>query len=110
MLKIIPLFILLILMSCGNVNTGETETILWINSERVPCVGVAPRECLQVKRSEDGDWENFYARIEGFNFEPGFLYKIRVKETELPANQVPADASSIRYELVEELEKIRAGD
>ena len=64
--------------------------------------------CLQIQKGENIDtenWEMFYASIEGFNYEPGYIYSISVKETELAEDEVPADGSSIKYELVEVLEK-----
>jgi hypothetical protein len=65
--------------------------------------------CLQIKRGDDGagDWQNFYTQIHGFDYQPGYLYRLRVRETDLPPAQVPADASSIRYDLVEVVEKTR---
>ena len=53
----------------------------------------------------DPEWENFYANIEGFEFEEGYLQKIEVKEEKLDKSQVPADASTIKYTLVNVLEK-----
>jgi hypothetical protein len=83
--------------------------IYHVNSFRVPCVGVAPMSCLQVRRGDEatGDWQNFYASIDGFAYEPGYVYRLLVRETPLPRDQVPADASSIRYELVEVIDKAR---
>jgi len=83
------------------------EVVLQVSGLRAPCVGVAPMMCLQVRRGEHatGDWQNFYAGIEGFEHQPGYRYLIRVRETPLPPGQVPADASSIRYELVEVLDQ-----
>ena len=77
--------------------------ILEVNSYRVPCVGVAPMSCLQVRRDDqpDGKWQNFYSEIRGFEYRPGYLYRLRIRETPLPPEQVPADASSIQFDLVE---------
>jgi hypothetical protein len=52
-----------------------------------------------------GNWQQFYAPIQGFEYVPGYIYKLKVKETQPPAHQVPADKSSIAYELVEVLDK-----
>jgi hypothetical protein len=83
----------------------ETNVIedLYINSELVDCEGVAPQQCMQVRTSPDGDWELFYGQVEGFTFEPGYTYKLRVRVT--PAESAPADASTLRYVLVEVEEK-----
>jgi META domain. len=62
---------------------------------------------LKVHRGENlenSKWENFYAPIIGFEFKEGVLQKISVKETKLAANEIPADASSIKYDLVKVLE------
>ena len=101
------LFLLLstaVFLSCSG-GTRQTEKYLyWVNSTRVSCVGMAPAKCLQVQKSETPDpaaWEPFHATITGFEYEPGFLYKLVVKERHLD----PADASAIEYTLVEILEK-----
>ncbi len=113
MIRLLALFPLtLFLAACTpRAATGVADDNIntyWVNSSKVPCTGVAPRQCLQVKRGNqlsEGQWENFYSSIQGFDYEPGYLYLLRVRETELPAAQVPADASSISYELVEVVEK-----
>ncbi len=79
-----------------------TQT-LYVNSELVDCEGAGPQKCMQVRRAPDEDWELFYDQIEGFTFEPGFTYELQVRVT--PAQHVPADASSLRYTLVEVIDK-----
>ncbi len=44
--------------------------ILTIAPERVPCTGVAPMECLQVRIGWQKTWQNFYASISGWEFVP----------------------------------------
>lgn len=94
--------------SSDKIALGENESIYWVNSYKVYCTGVTPQMCLQIQKGEKlkpGVWENFFDEIRGFDWQPGFIYKIKVRENEIPASQVPADASSIRYVLVEELKK-----
>ena len=79
----------------------------WINSYRVPCTGVAPMNCLQIRNESSKQWQNFYSSIKGFDYQPGYLYRVLVREEQLDPSQVPADASSIRYTLVSVEEKIR---
>lgn len=76
---------------------------LHVNSELVDCVGVEPRKCLEVREDPADDWELFYDDIEGFTFESGFRYSLRVKVEEV--DNPPADASSLRYELIEVVDK-----
>jgi hypothetical protein len=92
---------LLALISC-DVEHSTTE-IFWINSERVPCVGLFEQTCYLVQKQEQlgVEWELFYDPIIGFTevYEEGFIYKIKVhvEEVDNPA----ADASSFQYVLLE---------
>ena len=84
--------------------SDSTDTTrLWIGPERVECEGVAPMMCLQVAKSEDGDYQLFYDTIEGFDYEEGTSYVIDVSITEV--EDPPADASSLQYTLVEVVEE-----
>ena len=82
-----------------------TESIerFWVGAELVDCVGVAPQKCMLVKRSADGQAEYFYDQIEGFTHEVGTTYVIDVAVSEI--DNPPADASSVRYRLVEIVEE-----
>ena len=105
MKKLPILLMVLVLISCS---PSEKGTIYWVNSYKVDCVGVGPMKCLQVQKAEqmnETSWQNFYSEIEGFEYEPGFLYKISVKEEQLDASDVPADGASIKYTLLKILEK-----
>ena len=91
----------------------KTETvIMMVNSNRVPCVGVAPQECLEVKylsgERKSEDWENFYSDIEGFEYVPGNIYTIEVELIHLDPSTIPAGASSIDYKLIEVKEVVPA--
>ena len=81
---------------------GEGDKILEVAPTKVDCVGVAPMKCLQV-REAGGEWNNFYAPIEGFDFVEGFRYRLQVNVSK-SANP-PADGSSLRYNLVCVLDK-----
>lgn len=93
--------------------TSTKHSVFWVRGYKKPCVGIAEMQCLQVSRSADLDqaeWNYFYDTIYGFEFEPGYLKKIEVKQDTLAANEVPADASSIRYTLIRELKKKKEQD
>ncbi|MBY5949559.1 DUF4377 domain-containing protein [Algoriphagus marincola] len=98
--------ILILLLSCQDQPTGQIET-WWVNSAKVECIGVGPVNCLQISKEEEldrKDWELFYSTIEGFDYEPGFIYRlgVEIEEKEEPS---PADASSKRYKLLKILSK-----
>ena len=106
-MKSILTLIAIILVQTCNTSNQDTGQIYWIHSAKVDCTGVAPMTCLQVQKTENLDWsqpwELFYDRIEGFDYQPGYIYKLNILEE--PVENPPADASSIKYTLIEVLEK-----
>ena len=58
---------------------------------------------MLVKTEPDGEYQNFYARIEGFEFEEGYTYELLVQVDK--AENPPADASSLTYTLIEVVDK-----
>ncbi|MCD7976580.1 MAG: DUF4377 domain-containing protein [Tannerellaceae bacterium] len=94
------LFFCSLLISC---NQPENVENLVVASSTVDCIGVGPQKCLLVKSEGETDWTFLYSGIEGFNYQPGYEYllKVRKEEVENPA----ADQSSIRYVLVKEISR-----
>lgn len=76
-----------------------------IASKLADCTGVAPMKCMQIKEEGAKDWTLMYASIEGFTYEEGYEYVVEVKREKL--ENVPADASSIKYTLVKEISKTK---
>ncbi|MFM4823506.1 DUF4377 domain-containing protein [Aeromonas bivalvium] len=92
----------LALAGCQPAPAPKGDT-LFINTQLVPCTGVGPMQCMEVKESKDQDWTLFYSQIQGFTFEPGYLYELKIAKH--PVENPPADAPSIRYELLELVSK-----
>lgn len=108
MQKLFFLFSTFFFLSCSSGDNTQDQHIYWVNSTKASCIGLAPTKCLQIQRSESlnpSAWESFHGSIQGFEYQEGYIYKIIVKETHLDPADVPADASSIEYTLVEILEK-----
>jgi hypothetical protein len=82
---------------------GISEQVLIIGPERRACQGMIPMQCLMVKREQAADWENFYDPIEGFDWQAGYVYELKLELEEVL--DPPADGSSIRYRLLEVLSK-----
>ena len=99
------IFITVIIVSFMSCESNDKEQTLWVNSARVDCVGVGPMQCFQIKNSETEPWSNFYQDIVGFDFEPGYIYKLKVSVKTLDLDELPADKSSLEYRLVEVLSK-----
>ncbi len=94
---------------CGNLfgsDDGVRETTLFVAPQRVPCVGLVPQSCLSVREPSQPTWELFYDSIEGFTFEPGFEYELRVRISTV--ENPPADASSLAYRLIRLVRKTPA--
>lgn len=105
--NILPVIGIFVLTQCtaSTNSSGENEKTLIVGPQTADCTGVAPMKCLQVKEKPTENWTNFYSNIEGFTYEPGFEYVLKVK-TEKIANP-PADGSSIKYTLVKEVSKTK---
>lgn len=83
----------------------DNEKIIYVADTMVNCVGVAPQKCLQIKEKEKDNWANFYSKIEGFDYEVGYTYKLKVEVSKI--ENPPADAPSEKYTLLEVLEKTK---
>jgi heat shock protein HslJ len=86
----------------GSTDVGGTK-ILYVAHHLADCVGVGPMKCMLVRETPDAEWTMFYDKIQGFEYEPGFDYELRIRTEDVP--NPPADASSIRYILVEQVSK-----
>lgn len=88
----------------AGVSSADEKTFI-VGPQTADCTGVAPMKCLQVKEKASENWTNFYTNIDGFTYEPGYEYVLKVK-TEKIANP-PADGSSIKYTLVKQVSKTK---
>ncbi len=104
---ILPIAILSIMIQCkpiANTESANEKTFI-IASQTADCTGVAPMKCLQVKEKESDNWGNLYSNIEGFTYEPGFEYVLKVRTEKIP--NPPMDGSSIKYTLLKQVSKIK---
>lgn len=94
------------LAGCGGTVTEPEDLTLFVGPEQVGCQGEAQQLCLLVKWDPAEDWELFYDEIQGFDFEPGFIYELRVRRYRVP--DPPAGGSAYRWELLEVVSKTPA--
>jgi heat shock protein HslJ len=94
------------LAGCGPFGGGPVEKTVYVGPYQVDCVGVAPQKCLLVKEKAQDDWTMYYDQIQGFEYEEGYEYELLVREDKI--ENPPADASSIRWTLVELRSKTRS--
>jgi len=76
---------------------------MFVDAKLVDCVGEGPMKCMRIRDSADGEWTLLYDSIEGFEHEEGNLYELKVEVQGV--SDSPADASSLRYRLVEVVSK-----
>ena len=104
------LFVLLVpvLAACeGPVKPNEPEYIeireVTVGPALAKCYGVGERSCMVV------DGRLFYDGIEGFDYEPGYDYRLRIgKYDPWGGEEPPQDAGQYAYRLLEQLKKARA--
>jgi hypothetical protein len=88
-------------------NANANVKTLFVRETKVDCSGEGPRKCLQVRESEKDEWTLFYSSIEGFSYEEGTKYELRVA-TESVARP-PQDTASVKYKLIEIVSKQKVG-
>lgn len=107
MMKSLILCSTILLSIAGCQPEDDQVELWWVNSSKVDCMGVGPMKCLQIQKGSTVDaeaWKLFYDQVEGFEYEPGYLYQLQVKVSEKSA-PIPADASSLQYELIKVISK-----
>ena len=107
MRSLLMMTLLLLLSACQQTpNVSQQERLLFINNQLVDCYGVGPMKCMQVRNNETDAWSLFYQQIDGFNFEAGYNYTLRVR-IDTVANP-PADGSSLHFTLLDMIAKTAA--
>lgn len=93
---------LLLVVSCSDsITQDRPEKIdLYVNHYQQTAVGEGLHLTYLVQEGNNigtGQWTRWYGEISGFDYEPGYIYHLKV-EKETIANP-PADGSSIQYSL-----------
>ncbi|MBT8295749.1 MAG: DUF4377 domain-containing protein [Gramella sp.] len=80
----------------------NTELVnLRVNHFQQTAIGLFPTLVLLVQEGDEvgsSEWQFFYDTIEGFNYQPGFVYNLKVKKETL--ENPPQDGSSIKSTLM----------
>lgn len=102
-------YLLLIALAFILLSCSSQKQVMWVSGYQTDCnMGAGSGKCLNISTEKDLEkvnWQSFYDRIDGFKYEPGYLKKIQVKKENVDAKNVPADASTLKYTLVKEMEK-----
>ena len=118
-MRFLLILALLFLSACGVedilfplVNEEENEEhieIITLGPYTQRCHGAFfEQDCLMVYNEDSGSWGFLFDGVEGFNFEPGFIYILEVRLEDLgPYIQ---DVGRYAYHLVKIIEKKKAPD
>ena len=91
------------LQGCSLADLDQDIFTLYVAPHTVECEGVGPMECLLVREDPGAPWRTFYGAIQGFIYEPGWEYSLRVARRKVA--DPPADRSSFTYHLIRILEQ-----
>ena len=102
---ILTLTILSLFLTIGCDRAEHTE-ILIIGPYRTTRVGAFEQECYLEYNEESQAWHFFYDAIQGFDFVPGYIYRLKVRLEEQPEGI--QDVGKYEYHLIEVLSKEEA--
>ncbi len=97
--------IYLILMLSFLLSSCQDEKIFFVADH----FGNCEDQCLLVRENENDDWVNFSNAIEGFKYEEGYSYKLKIKVEKLD-NSITIDKSNFKYTLLEVLSKTKSSN
>ena len=99
---LIPITSYLIALSIGCGWDNHIETLI-IGPYTQTCQGFIEQQCYLEFNEESQEWEFFYESIRGFDFEPGFIYTLKVR-LEDRGTEIQ-DVGRYAYHLVEVIDK-----
>ena len=101
---------LVLLVGCDNsvrpaedAEDAERTEVITIGPYTQTCQGFIEQECFLIYNEEVQKWELFYESIEGFDFEVGFIYTLKVRLVDRGTEI--QDVGRYAYHLVEVLSK-----
>ena len=111
--SLISLFFLTLTIGCSQegaiktvISTNEMIETLIIGPYTETCQGFIEQQCYLEFNEESQEWEFFYESIRGFNFEPGYIYTLKVR-LEDRGTEIQ-DVGRYAYHLVEVIDKEEA--
>lgn len=102
---IIPITVIFLVLTIGCGRDEHIETLI-IGPYKVDCVGAFEQECYLEFNEESQRWEFFYEGIQGFDFEPGFIWTLKVSLHE--REEGIQDVGRYEYRLVAVIDKEEA--
>lgn len=92
------------LMGCAEEQSAMAPFDVQVAAQQVECVGITKQRCFEVRFAEDEPWQLLFDYIEGFEFEPGFIYTLRVEQQ--AEKQDDPNRSQLAWKLVKIINKV----
>ena len=106
----IILIVLAVIIGCDQITNGvldeDTIETLIIGPYTETCYGFIKQQCYLEFNEERQEWEFFYESIQGFDFEPGYIYRLKVRREDRGTEI--QDVGRYAYHLVEVLSREEA--
>ena len=111
----IPTILILLSLTIG---CGRTDTLITSTQKNIETITIGPytetcqgfhpvdQQCYLEFNEESQEWEFFYENIQGFDFEPGYIWTLKVRLKDRGAGI--QDAGRYAYHLIEVLSKEEA--
>ncbi len=81
---------------------SSCTSTLYVAPKKAECKGSSDQKCYLIRKNLGENWILHYYEISGFDYQPGFSYRLKVKKENVKNPQ--EDASTFNYTLVEILE------
>ena len=110
-MRIVIIFVLALLTACaeiGELFEQEHTEILVLGPHTQRCFGPFEQDCFMEYNEKAGRWHFFYDGIQGFDFEPGYIYTLEVRLEEREAGL--QDVGRYSYHLIKIVDKVKAPD
>ncbi len=79
---------------------------IWVNHTTENCLQ-NNISCLEIQEGDEltNNWTNYYNNIEGFKYEEGFIYKLKIDEVKIPRKERSKGGAKTTFKLIEIIEK-----
>ena len=100
--RLVSVFMLVLLGGCSLLGPATDKT-LYLDHYMEECASLVLTLCNRVKTQPSDSWTTTLNSIEGFDYQWGFVYELRIRETRII--NPPADGSATRVELLKVISK-----
>lgn len=97
-----------LLVACGQSADEHRSILVQVAPQQVTCEGITKQRCFQVRFADEAPWQLYYGEIKGFDYQPGFLYRLKVEQ--LNSQRDNPNLSPLAWGLVKELKRTPASE